>query len=447
MKKVCNCVFCENNIPFSMPDEIIEATINNKLVIFAGSGVSTESKSVYPYTFYKDIASELGYDPKKISISFSELMSELCKRPNGRKELLKKIRYRIDYIKSFQCLYNMATRFHKELSSIFQIKEIFTTNWDDFFEIECGAIPFVNSDDLAFWDIPKRKVYKIHGSINNIGSIVATKEDYKKCYKNLKSNIIGSHFRISLATKVVVFIGYSFEDEDFNRIYSLLKEELGEIMPHSYIITINDTIKNKIDSNLVTPIITDGTYFIHKLKEALIKKGLLKDDSIDFIGSFMLDFILDVHDKTTSKFNICEYPNVLYTYVYQDGIIDALQRFQKLKCTGDYHNQCEYCNIISAYDKLRKEKIKLKKYVDVAYIDGYIKGLEILSVGDIKKMKYFPPYYIYGLKEEIIKFNDYKKIIKSKKIFHKGSFKLSKKIISEMNISEDMVYQHTPFLL
>ena len=429
-----------------MPDEIVEATINNKLVIFAGSGISTEYKSLYPYTFYEDIALELGYDIKKTKITFSELMSELCKKPNGRRELLNKIKFRIDYIKSFQSLYIMATRFHKELSSIFPIKEIFTTNWDDFFEIECGAIPFVTSDDLAFWDIPKRKVYKIHGSVNNIGSIIATKEDYKKCYKNLKNNIIGNHFRISLATKVVVFVGYSFGDEDFNRIYSLLRGELGGIMPHSYIVTIDDNIKNKIDSNLVTPIITDGTYFIHSLKEALVKKGLLKDDSIDYIGSFMLDYILYVHDKTTSKFKICEYPNVLYTFVYQDGIIDALQRFQKLKCTGDYHHKCEYYNKLRIYDGIRKEKVKLKKYVDVAYIDGYVKGLELLLIGDIKEMKYFPPYYIYGFKEEITKFKDFKKIIKSKIIFHKSAFKHSKKIISEMKISKGVVYQHTPFL-
>ncbi|NQU80724.1 MAG: SIR2 family protein [Bacteroidetes bacterium] len=446
MKHDENCEICKNNIPFDMPDEIKEATIDNNLVLFAGSGISTESKSVNPLTFYEDIALELNQDPREIKLTFSELMSKYCEKPNGKKELLRKIKDRFDYIKSFQFSYGMATRFHKELASIYFIKEIFTTNWDDFFEIECGAIPFVTSDDLAFWDIPKRRVFKIHGSINNIGSIVATKEDYEKCYEKLKNRFIGNYLKVSLSTKLVVFVGYSFQDEDFKRLYSILKEELGELMPHSYIVTLDKNINKNIDSRLITPIITDGTYFIHTLKNILIEEKMLMDDSIDSYADLMLEVIKDIHFNVMSELKISEYPNVLYIYAYQDGVLDALYRFIKLKCTGDYYNKNNYSIWLHTYNKVRKEKVRSKKYEDVAYIDGYTNGLGIFLVNNIEELKFFPCYYIYGLKKDIKDFNEYKLIIKSNKIFHKSAYVHSIKMISEMKIDENNVYQHTPYL-
>lgn len=40
------------------------------------------------------------------------------------------------------------------------------------------AIFLVAPEDFAFWDLPDRKVLKIHGSIHSLGSILATRSDY-----------------------------------------------------------------------------------------------------------------------------------------------------------------------------------------------------------------------------------------------------------------------------
>src|SRR5690606_30134800 len=118
-------------------------------------------------------------------------------------------------------------------------------NWDDYFERECNAIPIVTAEDFAFYNVEARKVFKIHGSISNYGSIVATSEDYTRCYKNLQTGIIGSFLKTILATKVVVFVGYSFSDFDFNKIYNYLKKEMGNILPHCYIVTLDKTFEEK----------------------------------------------------------------------------------------------------------------------------------------------------------------------------------------------------------
>ena len=129
--------------------------------------------------------------------------------------LLKRIRERFNYISSFPELERQATAFHQELAQIYPIRTIITTNWDTYFEDYCGAIPITIPEDFAFWDDNSRCVLKIHGSIQNLSSIIATSEDYKKRFSELQNGIVGATLKSILATKTVVFIGFSFGDEDF----------------------------------------------------------------------------------------------------------------------------------------------------------------------------------------------------------------------------------------
>ena len=80
-------------------------------------------------------------------------------------------------------------------------------------------------------DERSRFVLKIHGSIDNLSSVIATSEDYEKCYKQLQNGIIGATLKNILATKTVVFIGFSFGDEDFAQIMEYLRNEMGELYP------------------------------------------------------------------------------------------------------------------------------------------------------------------------------------------------------------------------
>jgi NAD-dependent SIR2 family protein deacetylase len=299
--RICSCHLCRSNYSFSMPQEIIESTIKNELVIFAGAGVSTESSVAFQTTFYQDIKDELDITDDN-GISFSELMSLYCKMPDGKRKLFQKLWYRFNYVKSFQEVYNFSTRFHRELSTIHHIKEIVTTNWDDYFEEECGAIPIVNSKDFVFWDLPARKVFKLHGCIRNFSSLVITKEDYEYCSKELTGGQLkGSYLKMLLATKKVVFVGYSFGDEDFNQLYSILNSEMKGLLPHSYIITLDSDIEYKLPSKAITPIITDATYFICELKKHMVEMGLMLTDITFEKIPKLLDYTLDIHNSISEK--------------------------------------------------------------------------------------------------------------------------------------------------
>jgi len=170
-----NCAGCQTRFHFEMPEEIPRAVKEGRLALFAGAGVSTEARGVFPHTFYEEIAAELGIDLSE-DLPFPALMSRFC-RIRGRRELLIRIKKRFDYLDSFPEVCSRASRFHETVSTIPFLQEIFTTNWDELFEDVCGATPIVSSEDYAFWDLPGRKVFKLHGSVSHYGSIVATEED------------------------------------------------------------------------------------------------------------------------------------------------------------------------------------------------------------------------------------------------------------------------------
>lgn len=224
-----------------MPEDIIKAVKKEELVLFCGAGVSTESKLVLPQTFYMSIHDELekrcGKDIS-LDITFSELMSLFVEKiPNGRRILIMKIKERFDYIESFPQLYDMATRFHQEVSKNPYIKTIITTNWDTYFEDICGCTTIIDDNDAALWNVFDKRVFKIHGSISNIGSIVATKDDYKKSYKRLSEDLIGDRLKTILSSNTILFIGFSFGDEDLNKIIDTLSDKMGEFTNQYYLVT------------------------------------------------------------------------------------------------------------------------------------------------------------------------------------------------------------------
>ena len=89
------CMFCRNFHEFELPDSLIGELLSDKVVLFAGAGISTEDRNVFPYTFYEDIRRELKV-PDAESLSFSDLMTRYCAQPNGRANLLRKIRERLE---------------------------------------------------------------------------------------------------------------------------------------------------------------------------------------------------------------------------------------------------------------------------------------------------------------------------------------------------------------
>ncbi len=367
----CTCEFCKNKLPFDLPLEIVDAALNGDLVIFAGAGISTESKNVFKETLYEDILEELKLS-EDAKLNFSTLMSEYCKLKNGRRKLLDRIRSRFEYCHQFKELYRLSTTFHQELSSMYLIDNVFTTNWDDYFERECNAIPIVTAEDFAFYNNSGRKVFKIHGSISNYGSIIATNEDYQKCYENLKNGLIGGYLKTVLATKVVVFIGFSFSDFDFSSIYNYLKAEMNEVLPHCYIVTLDEQFKSKFSTEKATVICTDGTYFIATLRKHLEGINcLLPKENLDVVYD-LRHMIGEIHEESVAFYEKKRTTASIYNLFYQDGLQHAFDFLLYHSKSGLTFNPYRMIASIESYLKIKSEFLKAKNYPDYAYVEGNI---------------------------------------------------------------------------
>lgn len=443
----CNCSICKNKLPFVFPAEIIDAAKNDNLVIFAGAGISTESKQVFKFTLYEHLCDELGIAENE-DIDFPNLVSKYCAQNNGRQKFLQLLRSRFEYVHQYPELYKFATRFHKELAPLWMIKTIITTNWDDYFERECGAIPIVTPSDFAFYNMPDRKVFKIHGSINNYGSIVASKEDYDNCYKDLKNGLIGGYLKTILATKTVLFVGYSFRDFNFNKIYSFLKKELQDVLPKSYIVTLDDPQDIKFEKFNSTIIRTDAAYFLSILRNHFIENRFVVDDSsLEYIA-IARDFLIDYQKNFVLKNrDMVNYPGLLYTVAYQDGLRHGFDYLLHNSNQGKSYNVLEIYSMIQEYEhKIRPRYMRSRAHHDVAYIDGYIFGLSAIFINEFKNPREIPFLYIYG-PGTIDNEKEFNRRLKNFRKEHKSAYSLAKLILKKSgNNDPNIVISHRPFL-
>jgi NAD-dependent SIR2 family protein deacetylase len=441
--QIPGCKKCKLKKPFELPSEIVDACKVGNLIVFAGAGVSTESVSVYKHTFYQEIKDELKI-PKEKQISFSKLMSLYCAPPSGRKDLLQAIKKRIDYVKSFPELYNAATEFHQELSMIPHLDEIFTTNWDDFFERECAATPIVAGQDFAvLHDVPGRKVFKLHGSIYSYGSIVATEEDYRKCYRRLSTGVIGAELKIILMSKTLVFLGFSFDDEDFKRLYRLLSKDVAGLMPRSYVVTLDERAKEKLDELGINaiPIITSAGFFVKKLKEKLVQvKFMLPDQQYEGINE-IFDKVLKEHEKISS-IKVFEHPDSLYSQWYQDGLQHAFTRLLATKSSGENSCGCHMVKLIESYEALVKDCLRAGNYPDAAYFTGYQAGL-ICFLSDDRGRRSMPMYFLFRC-GDIRDFDQYITMEKEAAKLHKSAHEVAVALASRLK-SKNLVLHRRPF--
>lgn len=436
------CEFCRHFRDFALPDHLLDALTKGNVVVFAGAGVSTENSLVFPWTLYEQVHGLLKL-PDTEKPPFPELMGRYCAQPDGRRALLEKIRERFAYVTGFPELYRIASRFHQELSTLFYIDTYVTTNWDDYFERECGATPFVTADDFALWNVPGRKVFKIHGSVSNYGSIVATQEDYAKTEAQLEKGALGAALKMLLATKTLLYVGYSFTDDDFLSIRKYISEELRKVAPAAYIVTIDHASEARFRALGLTPIFTDATHFLSVLKKHLsTDKHFLPDERLDGVRKALTHARAE-HHRLLDTYSAHRNPEILYAAFYQDGLKHAFERVIAMRHTGEYSHRCDLVTKIHKYEAIKADNLRRKRYADVAYIEGYMNGLYYLLIDD-KERKKLPFYYIHGQPDQPRTLPEYGRLLRRTKP-HKAAMSAARKMVSE-RLGPNDVPHHRPFI-
>ena len=147
-----------------------------------------------------------------------------------------------------------------------KISAIITTNYDLFLEKEIfpeDYTVFVNQSDLFGADSYNiAEIYKIHGSATDAKSIIITEKDYEKF--NSSRKLIIAKMLTLFAESPIIFLGYSFTDENIQKIIvdflgCLSPEQLSDIRDHFIFISYEKGQKDlvEIQRTIITSVGTE----------------------------------------------------------------------------------------------------------------------------------------------------------------------------------------------
>lgn len=244
-------------------------------VLFIGSGISKRylykypnweellqlsyqktGNDLYQYQKYKDTLIRENNSPFEINIKMASMIeNEFNNAFFDRKIKLDRVKHpnwvkrNISPYKMFLSRYFRETNIYHspktdlEISKLKLLKNkisaIITTNYDLFLEKEVFSTDFkvfVHQNELFSADSYNvAEIYKIHGSASDANTIIITKEDYDKFAESRK--LIIAKMLILFAESPIIFLGYSFTDENIQSIIvdflsCLTSKELANIDEH-----------------------------------------------------------------------------------------------------------------------------------------------------------------------------------------------------------------------
>ena len=362
-----SCNLCGADYDVDLPERLVDDCHSGKLILFVGGGASTEAHNAGD-TFYTRISDRLNLTTRP---SFPELMSAYVAK-FSRNELVEEFLSYFMYKKSFPVLLERISEFHSRLSMNPLLRQIITTNWDDLFEKLAETTPLVVGDDFAFWDAPIRKVLKIHGSILNPGTIVATREEYDRSLDSLRSGQLGATARHLMATGTVVFVGYSYRDDDIKQVIDALRADLGTAARPCYFVHPDATFVPPIDGAHV--IRTSARHFVKLLDNALVAQEVLLPRTMYGRVEKLMDRHFEARDRGY-RLEIQDYPLAVYDLSFREGLRDCYGRILAQRRTGLDRLHGEIHRRVRLYDDRLRRANKARDYWNAAYIEGYLVGL------------------------------------------------------------------------
>jgi SIR2-like domain len=431
------CDECGDDVDAPLPDRLIEDTHAGKVLLFVGSGASTEAHNVIGHTFYDEIRSQLG--DMDDELAFPDLMSAFVAR-FSRAALLTAFVSRLRYIDSHPFLHRRATRFHRAAGQIPYIKEIVTTNWDDYFETQTGAIPLVQGPDFDYWDLQQRKVLKVHGSVLNPGSVVATREEYGRSLEALRSGALGTAARHLIATRSVVFVGYSLRDDDIRQVIEALRDDLNSAARPMYFVHPNPTFVAPLPGGEV--INTSAAYFVELLDRALVEAGYLLPLTIYDRAATIDQRLREARARVDENLVPWRLPLAIFNHAYQDGLADAIGHTMAARRTGDDRRHHSLIERARGYHRARQLATKARNYWDAAYIEGYEAGLIALGATELP-LHLLPLYYCPGVGPE----TSYKRLAQAicgGPISHRAAYAWA--VRQTKDLPDGIYFNHPPLL-
>ena len=203
----------------------------NKLVVIAGAGISVDAGVPNWNSLINHLRSEIEVP---INEHDSLKIAQMYFNDRQQKEFIDKVRTVLNHKK---VKYN---EIHEELLQL-NPEHILTTNFDDLLEqvIKKRSLPFsiVTKDKEFPYALNTKLLVKIHGDLDNT-DIVLTEDDFLNY--SLNHPLIEAFIKSVFASKIILFIGYSFSDIDLKMTIQTVRSILGGHFQNAYLLTVDE---------------------------------------------------------------------------------------------------------------------------------------------------------------------------------------------------------------
>ena len=248
----------------NIPHGLKEAIEKDELVLFIGAGLSWDLKNTEGKTLggWKEMVSSiLSFLKDKEYITAEEQQSYDKLEPIGA---LKKLedkgisRREIgDFLKRYFTL-EKAQEFPKHQKAFRLSTKIITTNYDRAFEIAFPELQEIKAYKTKDYELNKLKkdpifLFKLHGCIEHIDSMVLFPSDYDKLYKSTGREAEHALYALRnlIFNKTFLFIGTGMGDPQITSFFEEIKRTQGIYNQEHFIITF-EPLKESL--NFLTPI-------------------------------------------------------------------------------------------------------------------------------------------------------------------------------------------------
>mgnify|MGYP001005427180 FL=1 len=291
-------------------ESLFQAISKGEVVLWAGAGLSLYAglpSGVQLREILYEGLTPLEKEEVGKESDLSHLADEICVLKGNRNYIIQTLKdtFRRDFL---------STETHKVISQIPHFRNIITTNYDSLFESVYGSgkLNIIFSDDhTPYIDDKKVNLFKIHGDLSAPNSIIITESDYNNFFsKDTEQNTIWSVIKGIIATKSILFIGYSLEDTNVEVVFNKIREKIGENRKECYFVApnISTTKSIKLNRANIHPIPLTGEKLFEELIEYLKKnikknfenKDISSDVYSEFIGNFGLKSEIEV-DSSIEK--------------------------------------------------------------------------------------------------------------------------------------------------
>lgn len=219
-----------------MFEELISLVRREQVSLFIGAGFSKEAGAPSVWDLQKAILGEI-HDTEKRESHKDDKLADLSNffvneiHLGSRNPLMRILKKAFDFEPT--CMDD-----HNLLAKIPHFRRIFTTNYDTLLEDSYSRndICVVRNDaDCAYINKPFT-VVKVHGDFTDPDSVVITSDDYKQFFTANKNPIMWNLVKTEFATKNILFIGYSLEDNNILDIIQKVSDAQGSNQNEMFLI-------------------------------------------------------------------------------------------------------------------------------------------------------------------------------------------------------------------